>query len=301
MIKQLLSVFTGLLVSQMTMAQTKGILPLNGIRYSNEGIWSKNISVKIDGLQLLSNRVPLNKEITVSVFQPTGFTENAKLIYAGAELSVLSPKGEVLLKNPNIFLKNEATGFDTRTVKELAVKFGITPDMLRGNNACTIAIRLYDIKGKSQLRLDFPVSITRPGEALQLTKAAVSLKSNDASSIAMINGITTTGLKISIDTGISVAPKMAYTSLDIAGIEGSSMDGIFHGKESFWVYDANMNEIKIKEILLKKVRGAMENNTVDYTLKIPYRLKTSADKGYIVRFRWESEDQKKLIDVVVNR
>ena len=44
----------------------------------------------------------------------------------------------------------------------------------------------------------------------------------------------------------------------------------------------------------------MENNTVSYTLKIPYRLKTTLAKLYTVRFRWESPDKTQVIDVVVN-
>ena len=65
------------------------------------------------------------------------------------------------------------------------------------------------------------------------------------------------------------------------------------------MYDAQLNEIKITDILLKQVGGALENNNVDYTLKIPFRLKKAAPKGYIVRFRWESPDKTQVIDLVV--
>ena len=43
----------------------------------------------------------------------------------------------------------------------------------------------------------------------------------------------------------------------------------------------------------------MENNTVNCTLKIPYRLKTNINKMYTVRYRWESLDKRQVIDVVV--
>nr|HNH21677.1 hypothetical protein [Ferruginibacter sp.] len=58
-------------------------------------------------------------------------------------------------------------------------------------------------------------------------------------------------------------------------------------------------EVKITDMLLKQVKGAMENNNVDYTLKIPYKQKNTPAKVYTVRFRWESPDKKQLIDVVV--
>ena len=92
---------------------------------------------------------------------------------------------------------------------------------------------------------------------------------------------------------------MAYTSLDSSGIEGSSISEVLTGKESFWVYDTDLNEIKITDKQLKQVGGSMENNMVNYLSKIPYRLKTMTGKLFFVRFRWESSDMRKIIDVVV--
>ena len=76
-------------------------------------------------------------------------------------------------------------------------------------------------------------------------------------------------MSVQVDTSIKVSPKMAYTSMDISNIEGSSLSEMFQGKETFWVYDSDLNEVKITDQLLKKVKGALENNTVNYTLKIP--------------------------------
>ncbi|MEZ5029555.1 MAG: hypothetical protein R2765_12325 [Ferruginibacter sp.] len=98
-----------------------------------------------------------------------------------------------------------------------------------------------------------------------------NIKSTDAAK-ATICGLQARSMKITVDTSIQVAPKMAYTSVDISNIKGTSISGIFSGKEIFWVYDNNLNEIKITDMLLKQVKGAMENNDVDYMLKI-YRLK----------------------------
>ena len=87
--------------------------------------------------------------------------------------------------------------------------------------------------------------------------------------------------------------------MDISNIEGSSLAEIFSGKETFWVYDSDLNEVKIKDILLKKVKGALENNNVNCTLKIPYRLKANNSKLYTVRYRWEGANKNQVIDVVV--
>lgn len=296
-----LVIICSFLLISICKAQNNGIIPLTGLRYFNEGIIAKSIEVKIDGTQLLSNRLPLNKEIEISLQQLTGFTEDKnKTVYAADEFILVSPKGDIIFKNPNLLSKNAGTGFMDKDLKAFSIKFVITADMIKSNLFGIIKIRLYDLKSKNQLRLELPMSIARPGEALQISKSSKTLKAADGCA-AVINGLKARDLVISIDTSINVAPKMAYLSLDISAIEGSGISGIFQGKESFWVYDNNLNEIKITDILLKQVKGAMENNNVDYTLKIPYRLKNSPLKIYTVRFRWESPDKRQVIDVVVTK
>ena len=288
-----------MLIANVSVAQKNGILPLTGMKFFNEGISANAIDIKIDGAQLLNNRIPLNKEIEIMLQKPAGFaTDNAKTMFAGAEVIVLSPKGEMLLNNPNAFLTSYSKGFSAKDLQDLSIKFGIGTDLMKGNLGGILKVRLYDLKGKNQLRLEIPVSFARPGEPLQVSKNTKSIKSN-AGVNGVINGLQAKNMLVNIDTTIKVAPKMAYTSMDISNIEGSSLSEMFSGKETFWVYDNDLNEVKITDILLKKVRGAMENNTVNYTLKIPYRLKTNASKLYTVRYRWEGLNKSQVIDVVV--
>lgn len=297
--KQTLTLISGcFLLLNTGIAQNNGILPLTGLRYFKEGISVKNIDVKIDGAQLLSNRIPVNKEIEIALQQPTGFSENnSKIIFAAAEVIILSHKGEILLTEPNILLKNQSTGFSEKDMTAFSLKFNINPASLKTNFNGTVKLRLYDLKSKNQLRLEMPVVFARPGEQLQVSKIAKPIKSADGVT-GMMNGLKAKSMLVMIDTTIKVAPKMAYTSMDITSIEGSSIAGIFEGKESFWVYDDALNEVKITDMLLKQVKGAMENNTVDYTLKIPYKLKNTSTKLYTVRYRWESPDKRQLIDIV---
>ena len=293
------SIAACLLLANSSFAQKNGILPLTGMKFFNEGIAATSIDIKIDGAQLLSNRIPLNKEIEIRLLQPAGFaTDNNKTMFAGAEVIVLSPRGEVLLKNPNVFLKSYSNGFYAKDLNNFSIKLGIGTDLMRGNFSGLLKVRLYDLKGKNQLRLEIPVSFAKPGEPLQVSKSAKNIKSNTGA-YGMINGLQAKDMLVNVDTTIKVSPKMAYTSMDISNIEGSSLSEIFQGKESFWVYDSELNEVKITDILLKKVKGAMENNTVNCTLKIPYRLKSNYAKLYTVRYRWESADKSQVIDVVV--
>jgi hypothetical protein len=288
-----------LLLINSGFAQKNGILPLTGIKYFNEGITANTIDIKIDGAQLISNRIPLNKEIELRLQQPNGFSsDNNKTMFAGAELIVLSPRGEVLLNNPNLFLKSYSNGFSAKDLNAFNIKFGIGSDLTKGNLGGILKIRLYDLKGKNQLRLEIPVSFAKPGEPLQVSKTAKLIKANTGVN-GFINGLNARDMQVNVDTSIKVSPKMAYTSMDISNIEGSSLSEIFSGKETFWVYDSELNEVKITDILLKKVKGALENNSVNCTLKIPYRLKTNGAKLYTVRYRWEGADKSQIIDVVV--
>ena len=288
-----------LLLTNISVAQKNGLLPLTGMKFFNEGIAAGSIDIKIDGAELLSNRIPLNKEIEIRLQQPVGFVaDNAKTMFAGAEVIVLSPRGEVLLNNPNAFLTSYSKGFSAKDLNAFSIKFGIGIDLMKGNPGGFLKVRLYDLKGKNQLRLEIPVSFAKPGEPLQVSKNTKSIKSSTGVN-GIINGLDAKGMQVNVDTSIKVAPKMAYTSMDISNIEGSSLSAFFSGKETFWVYDSDLNEVKITDILLKKVRGALENNSVNCTLKIPYRLKTNTAKLYTVRYRWEGADKSQVIDVVV--
>jgi hypothetical protein len=298
-----LFIAAGVLFISQAMAQNNGILPLTGLKYFKEGIWAKSVDVKVDGALLISNRLPLNKEIEIALQEPSGFAEDRnKTVFAAAELVIVSVRGDVLFKNPNIFIKNETSGFAAKDIKTLSIKFGVPADAMKSNmNGGIVKIRLYDLKSKSQLRLELPITlITKPGEMAQVSKGVKTMKLPDGC-VGMITGLKAKNMLVAVDTSIKVSPKMAYTSLDISAIEGSSISGIFSGRENFWVYDNNLNEVKITDILLKQVKGAMENSNVDYTLKIPYKLKNNpAKQAYTVRFRWESQDKKQVIDVVMN-
>ncbi|MFM6926454.1 MAG: hypothetical protein ACKOU7_13185, partial [Ferruginibacter sp.] len=272
-------------ISSYCHAQKKGMLPLTGLQYYEEGISTQSMAVKINGQQLYGNRIPLNQEFEFSFQQPTGISADKKKNYfIGAEYTLLSAKGEVLLTNPNLLSLNEAKGFTAKDLKSLSVKLNIAEGMVQPNAKATIKIRLYDLKGKNQLRLEYPVSIAYPRETIWLTKSLQTVKSPPGS-IFMVNEIQPKSLAFYVDTAVKSDPKMAYMNLDISKIGGTDVISMLQGKDYFWVYDSTYKEIKIKEILLKKVGGAMEGGNVNCTVKIPFRPKNGRPKGYIIRYR----------------
>lgn len=283
----------------MVQAQNNVIVPLSGLKYFQEGISVKAAAVKIDGSLLLSNRIPVGKEVEISLTQPAGFTTDAaKTVFAGAEFSLLSPKGEVLATDANLWIKNQGTGFAAKDFAAPGIKFTILPAMTRGNFAATVKVRLYDLKSKNQLRFEFPVTFARPGEVVQVSKNSKPINSR-TNAMSASNGLEIAGMQFAVDTTIRVNPKMAYGALDITGINGANMVDLLNGKESFWVYDKNLNDLHITDMLLKNVGGSLEGSKMNYNLKIPYRLKTAPATGYFIRFRWESADKKQVMDIIL--
>lgn len=281
-------------------AQKKGMLPLTGMQFYNEGIWSNSIAVKINGEQLYGNRIPLNTEIEVSLQQPIGFVpDKKKNVYIGAEYSLISAKGEVLRTIPNLLFQNETKGFTAKDMKQVSMKFGIAEGVIQPNSKATVRIRVFDLKGKKQLTLDYPVSISYPREMIYFTKSIQTLSKTPPGSTCMSTEIKPRALAFSLDTITKAETKMAYLSMDISKIDGADIVGMLQGKDYFWVYDTGYKEIKIKETLLKKVGGAMEGGNVNSTVKIPFRLKSDKTKGYTVRYRWESADKRQVMDIIV--
>lgn len=279
-------------------AQKNSILPLTGLRYFNEGIFAKSIEVFVDGGNLLSDRVPLNKEVEIKLQMPTGFTPVSGNYFAGAEVILLNSAGAVLSKTPNVFNFNEAKGFAPAAFKEVSVKIGLRPEIIKADASVTIQVRFFDLKSKNQLRLEFPVTIAKPGETVKVSKTATFIKTNDGS-LAIANILKIKEIEVTLDSSIAKNPKMMYVSLEVPNVEGTTPDDILSGTETFWVYDNNLKNVKTADILLKRVKLSMQNSSVDYSLRIPYKLKTLIAQGYVVRFRWESKDKMKLFDIVV--
>jgi hypothetical protein len=294
-----LAVLTCFLYVLFCTAQKKGMFPLTGIQFYNEGIWSNAIVVKINGEQVYGNRIPLAREIEITLQQPSGFVaDKKKKVFIGAEYSLISSKGEVLRNIPNLLFQNESTGFAPKDLKQVSLKLGIAEGIIQPNSKAVIRIRVFDLKGKKQLRLDYPVSISYPREMIYLTKTTTTMKTPPGSMFMAVE-MKARGLAFSLDTAVKADAKMVYLNIDIMKIDGTDVISMLQGKDYFWVYDSSYKEIKIKETLLKKVGGAMEGGNVNATVKIPFRLKTDKAKGYTIRYRWESADKRQVMDIVL--
>lgn len=114
------------------------------------------------------------------------------------------------------------------------------------------------------------------------------------------NALKTGVIKVGVDTSIRINPKMAYISYEIADLTGSTQMDILAGAHLFWVFDKAGKPVTIPAKVLYSVKAAMGQNTVNVSVRVPYRLKT--DKNiYTVHYRWESKDKMRNIDLLTSK
>lgn len=115
------------------------------------------------------------------------------------------------------------------------------------------------------------------------------------------NGVKMGAITVFVDTAIKVGPNNAYLSIDIKNITGTTQTEILNGKQLFWIFDKAGKEMATTAKVLFRVKGAMEDNIVDMIVKLPFRLKADNKNFYTIRYRWESKDQSKSIDMLTTK
>ena len=262
---------------------------------------AKFITTKMNGQYLMSNRIPPNTDIEVNLQQLSGFTtDKKKNIFPAVRYCLLSGKGDTILRMSNLLLEHPGIGFTTKElVKGLSVKFNIKEGLVQPNSKCMISIVLYDQLKNSQLRLEYPLVIAYPRETIFLSPTAPQVLKSPPGSTVMAFGLTAKNIEFTVDTSISYNPKLAYMHIEVTKLGGIDVIGMLQGKETYWVYDTLYKEINIKEKVLKDAGGAMGTESVNCSIKIPFRLKKDRPKGYLVRYRWDGPDKTQALDIVV--
>ena len=301
-------------------AQKSGTLPFTGVRYFYEGISAKKIDVKIEGKDLKTNKIPLGKYVDFFISAPEGFLADAdKKYFVGAEVLYISADKKILSNSKNIFSDFETKGFSKEALANMKISINMRPDLLNNNKNVDILIRVYDLKSDKKLRLIFNADIiaavdnlaaaatstkpttgpiAAPKPAAPVTSAGPDKLNPEKAKPTKLTGIKISSIEVSVDHSIRVSPTMAYLSIEMLGITGTSLQEITSGKETFTVYDENNKPVVIKDKLLKKIKGSMEDSIVDYTVKIPFRPKDQTGKNYKVIFTWTNSNKTKVLEVV---
>ena len=295
--KTVFYLITFLLASYLSFAQNS-VLPFNGAKVSFAGITSSSIEVSVDDYLLTSNAVPLNKEIKFKFQLPSGFTKDAaQKTYPAAKVTITNAAGQLLGRTDDAFLANATTGYVPAKFKELIVTTGLSASVVKNNKDLIITIDLTDRKSKNTLKLTMPVQIATATQGLKASAGVVKTKTNNGSDFLSSN-MKVGSCIITLDEKITIDPTLSYASIEMATFTGIASEEITGGMESYFVYDAiTLAPVANPGKLLKRIKMSLEGGVNNYLVKIPYKKKTDTKK-YVVRFRWESKDGKKIIESV---
>lgn len=156
--------------------------------------------------------------------------------------------------------------------------------------ANTVFALLFILCGK----LSFGQNKTAPAKpAAIMTK---TLKAKDGT-IVYINGkLNIANAMVNIDS--TTSPKFICLNIELNGITGSNFVEMLDANHLYTVSDKMKKPLPFKDRVLKKCGGSMEDNLVNYTIKLPYKLKTDPEKVYNINYMLESKAKDKSIQVV---
>lgn len=124
-----------------------------------------------------------------------------------------------------------------------------------------------------------------------------TLKASDGS-IATVNGpLKFKAITVGLDT--TTRPDWAMIDIYIPAISGSNMNEMMAADHSYTVTDKNGKPVAFQQKVLKKINGAMEDNIVNYTMKIPYKLKKDGAKDLVVHYKMETKDKAKSLSMSI--
>jgi hypothetical protein len=294
---RLLSLFVGIIIfSANIVAQKNGILPLNGIKYFRDGVWAKKIEVLVNDKTILSNKVPHNIDFDIKLVQPTGFVaDGSGKFYPGIQVLLLNAKKDTLGYSPNIF-GSKPTPFEKMHFKSLTATLGYTQKAKEGDTVYQY-ITFFDTRSKNELKLEFPVVISFKPDSLLTTEYTSTASGTKGYNAAATNGIQLNTIEAYLDS--TYFPKSLYYNLRSAKMLGITLDEAKAGTFTAWLYDENMKEVpqpkQAQQYFALLKTGSDEINVL---VQIALNPTDKNNKKYTARYRWESKDGKKVIDVV---
>ncbi len=298
-VKFTMKTFCALIISVLLNVVSFGqnaVLPFTGAKILPAGLDAASVEIRVDGYLLTSNVVPVNKEIEVVLKMPTGFNKDAsQKYYPAALVTITNPTGQVLGKTADAFAASATVGIVPEKFKELSVKTLLATATVKANKSTIVTIELSDRKSKNKTKLELPVVLAVVGQPLRASAAVVKIKTSNGSNFLASN-LSIATCKIGKDEAIKKDSTTSYASIEMETFTGIASEELLGGKESFFIYDAlTLASVPGTSQLLKSIKMSVEGGVSKYTVKIPYKKKTDPKK-YLVRFRWESKDGKKVIE-----
>lgn len=259
-----------------------GILPFTGLRYVENGIHCKDISVNLEGEVWTGNHLPIKTTFVIALEDPQGFTSFDGTYYPEIEILLTRPNGDTLAYAPGVY--GEGFGFSEASLKKLSLDLGFNESMNTGDT-CNVKARFFDTKGTNEITCFLQVILVSDQLPLETTEMTYGVSASNQ------YNLLSSGVKVS-DCNVSLTEHRTLPFLiQIDQIEGINRMEWEEGTKTIVVYDEQFNPIS---------QGI---NGLNYVIKdekhpdsgyIEYRMKGNE----FIRIRWESKNREKVIDAV---
>lgn len=291
MIKFQTILFAFSFISINLMAQTYGILPFTGIKYTENGLSAKKIDVDLAEYTWTSNRLPINTKFVIDLKEPKGLIADENgYFHPGCEVLILDiKKGDSLGYAENIFQNGE--GLNGEDLNSLSLTLGFN-DKVSPGDSLQVYVRFYDLSSKNEIVFDFPVVIVTADLKLENTRNVHNFKSYTGYEVRA-SGVEIDNVMCKLES----ESKTSHHRVSMKGISFITQQEFENGTLSCVLYDAEMKELKIKKgTEIQFVPNQKDPNSFDLIVKIPINTKSKEMLKSSVRVRWESEDHTKVID-----
>lgn len=286
-----------LLAPLFSFAQDWGVLPFTGIRYFNEGLKASKIELTLDDLTWTSNRIPVDKDFKLVLKEPTGFKKDAEgQAFPGLEVLILSATRDTVGYAPNLYEEGVGIGMNELALKSLKLTLGFPPPAKAGDRY-TVYMNFFDQKGTGKLRMIFPVEIVSSSAPLDNSASISSIQSYTGYQ-AMATGVQHGKPETYLDS--TYYPKSLYHSIRFPDIQSLTPEEGRAGRYKVWLYDAKGEERTPVKAVGHYIAATnpRDKDHVNILVQVPLAPDEAQNKKYLVRYRWESADGKKVVEMV---
>lgn len=267
-----------------------GVLPFTGMRYTEAGIHAEKINVELDEATWTSNRLPINTEFEIQLEDPTGFLQVEELYYPGIEVLITNLKGDTLGYAPNIFGEKSVEGFMDAELSKLSLTLAFNEQSKPGDS-CLLRARFFDTKSDHSLTCWLDFVITDSEAPLENTNSTYGMSSFRGYN-GMASGAEISSMSMQYDN--ETHHLLDYTNYFIDPIIGVTLDEWMKGRFTFMSYDSLLVPTIISRDYYE-ITYAVPSKEEDATGRLQVTTTLAVN---LVRLRWESEDKRKVIDVV---
>ncbi|MGV3632158.1 MAG: hypothetical protein ACO1O6_13190 [Bacteroidota bacterium] len=272
-------------------SQSKGLILLTGATFEELGLSFSDIRFEIDGQQWISNKLPLGKNVRITVFDPKGFFVQNGICRPAVSLLVKRQNGDTLGYTPNIF-GNSRDSVDVSKLSKLVLNFGLK-DRVAAGDPCRMEAVFYDRMGTNKLLLDMDFSLTEGDDLLQTSSAVYPYSASNGS--CQVNSTLPLSEIIPKDTSIN---NELYQELILTGIPLTRKETEeFQQQLSF--YKINFRQPTVLSIDPDKaVSFVLNRETGLYDIRVRIPKNQVSSPFYYWRLRLENENRKYVIDIL---